>query len=128
MLVVSREEKHLVALDGSAESAPELVLLTARLESHKRRAGRERTIPEKIEPGSVPVIRAQFRHHVDHRSARAPEFRSVSVGRNAELLYDLVRKLIRRPIPSPRLREEAVVIVGTVDQIARLVTANAPKG
>src|SRR6266404_2492983 len=36
VLIVSREEKHLVALDRSAESASELVLLTARLESHKR--------------------------------------------------------------------------------------------
>ena len=58
VLIVSREEKHLVALYGPAQSSPELVLLTARLESHKRRAGRERTVEN--EPGSVPVIQPDF--------------------------------------------------------------------
>ena len=45
VLIVSCKNENLVALDWTAECPAELVLPSARVESHKRRSSSERVIP-----------------------------------------------------------------------------------
>ena len=76
----------------------------------------------------MPVVGTGLRHDIDHRSACASQFRAVSVGTDAKFLYHFVGELIRCAIPSPGLREETIVIVGAVEQIAGLIAANPSEG
>ena len=73
MLVISGEDKRLVALNRAADGRSELVLLIARIETHKRRRGTaQRTIAQEIETAPVPLIRSRFGHHIHNRAPGSP--------------------------------------------------------
>ena len=80
-----------------------------RIESHKRRRRRPNlAVLQIIKSASVPAVRSRFRHHIHHRAARPPRLRSIAVRRHPKLRHHLIRKLVRRPMPFPRLREKSV--------------------
>ena len=73
----------------------------------------------------MPVVGSGFGDDVNNSAAGASHFRSVGIGRDAELLHDFVRELVRSAIEAACLREECVVEVAAVDQEAVLESAQA---
>jgi hypothetical protein len=127
MLIKPAKEESAVVLDRAAQRESELLLLIVGLEVQKGMGRAEAAVAQKIKITPVELVGSRFRDHVDHSSAGAPKFRSVGIGRDSELLYNLVRELIRRAIAATRLGEECVVVVGAIDQIAGLESAHSAK-
>src|SRR5579863_6247299 len=86
--------------------------------------GAEAAIAQEIEGAAVELVRSGFGDHVDHCASGASQFGSIGVGRDAEFLDYLVGKLVGRAVASASLGEKGIVIVGAIDQIARLITAD----
>src|ERR1700676_2581163 len=125
VLVESGEEKHFILFDRAADGAPRLLLAIVRPEGEEGIGSSERTVAEKVESGAVPVIRSRFSNDVDNSSASAPEFSSVSIGRDAKFLHDFGRKLVGSAVASARLREKGIVEVAAVHQKAVLESAQS---
>src|SRR5208282_4081347 len=125
VLIVSRKQERLAALDRASDGRAKLMLLIAGIETHKwRRSSRQFTVAQMIERATVPMVRARFRHHIHHRAPSPPRLRSITARLHAKLLDHLVRKLVGRTIPSRCLRIEPVVVVTSVHQKARVVSPN----
>src|ERR1043166_95464 len=127
MLVIARIKERTVTLQRPTKCSPELSLLVFWLESHKRMLRIQRTISQIRKSCPMKVIGTRFSDHIDYGSPSPTQFCSVGIGRNPKLLHYFIRKLIRSPIPSSRLRKEAVVIVRAIHQIAGLKSANSAK-
>ena len=125
VLIESREEEDLVALDGPADRASDLLLPVVRLECQKRIGRAERTVAQIVERRAMHMIRSGLGDDIDHGAAGASLLRAVRIRRDAELLHHLRRELVGRAIASARLREECVVVVSPVDQCCVLKSANA---
>src|ERR1700730_8553118 len=111
VLVETSEEKDFVFLDGTADGASDLLLAVVRLEGEEGIGGAEGAVAEEVESGAVPVIRSRLGDDVDDRSARAPEFSAIGVGRDSEFLHDFGRKLVGSAVASASLGEECVIEV-----------------
>ena len=125
VLVESGEEENLVALDGAADGASELLLAIVRLEGEERIGSAEGAVAEIEERGAVQVIGAGFGDDVDDGAAGASLFSAVSVGGDAELLHDFGGELVGSAVASASLGEESVVVVAAVDERGVLESANA---
>ena len=73
----------------------------------------------------MEVIRARLGDHVNHSSARASQFHTVGVGRDAKFLHHFCRNRVGSAVKSASLGEETVVEVAAIDQKAVLEPANA---
>ena len=58
MLIKSGKNKRLVSLERPADRASELMLLVARLDLHKGWSSSQRAIPQIVEAGRMPAVRA----------------------------------------------------------------------
>ncbi len=129
MLIVARQEKGLVALDRTSDRPSKLVLLIGGTEADKgRRRSTQRTVAQVIKRTAVPLIRPRLGHHIDDCAPSPPRLRSIAARLHPELLHHLVRKLVGRAIPSHRLRKKSVVVVSSIHQKARVVSANPAVG
>ena len=129
VLIVTRKQERLVALDRPSERRSKLVLHIARIESHKwRRRSSQRTVAQIIERVPVPMIRARLGHHIHHRAPGPSRLRPITTRLHAELLHHLVRKLVRRAISPRSLRIEPVVVVPSIHQEAVVISANPAIG
>src|SRR5581483_1752811 len=128
MLVESAKEKCFIAVDRSAYGESELLLPVCRLEVHERMLRVQSAVADEVERRTMQTVRTGLCHYVNYRSACASEFRAIGVRRNPELLHHFIRELVGCAIASTGLREEGIIVIGAVDQITRLISANAAKG
>ncbi len=127
VLIESAKEKDAVVVDGTTQCEAELLLLGVWLEIESWLGRSEGAVSNEIKIGSMQLVRSRFCHHVDHRASGSSQFRTVRIRRDAELLDDFFGELIRSAIAAASLREKRVVVVSPVDQITRLISANAAK-
>src|ERR1700676_3322108 len=79
VLIVSRKQKRLVALDGATDCPSELMLLIARIEAHKCRSrASQLTVAQKIKCASMPLVRARLGDYVYNRAPSPPRLRSIA--------------------------------------------------
>ncbi len=125
VLIESGEEEDLVLLDGTADGASALLLAAVRFEGQEGVGGPESAVADVIESGAVPVIGTGLGDYVNDRAAGASLFGAVGIGRDAELLHDFVRELVRSAIEAAGLGEEGVIEVAAIDQEAVLESAQS---
>ena len=71
VLVESGKEENTIAANRAAYCHAKLLLLVMRLEVHEGIAGRESAVSQVVEIGSMNLIRAGFRHHINDCAAGA---------------------------------------------------------
>ena len=73
----------------------------------------------------MDLIGPGFCNDIYDSAAGPSELRSISVGGDPKLLYDFIAELIRCAISPTSLGKEPIVVIPAIDQITRLITANA---
>src|SRR6266496_3327927 len=120
MLVISHVKECAVALERPAERCAKLGLLAFGLERHERMPGIEHAVAQIGKSGAVEMVGAGLGHDINHCPAGSSKLRAVSVGRNTELLYHFIGKLVGGAIASAGLGEKCVVIIGSIHQVTGL--------
>ncbi len=128
VLIESGEEEDLVALEGAADGASDLLLTIVRLEREEGIGGAEGTVAKIVERGAVHVIGARLGDDVDDGAAGASLFSAVGIGGDAELLHDFGGELVGSAVASAGLGEEGIVVVAAIDEGGVLESANAAEG
>src|SRR5260370_22128610 len=119
--VIIEKEERLVLHDRAAQVAAELVEMIVAIGQPRPvvfpAIGIQRLVAEKLKRGSMPVVRAALRNHVDHSATRAAHFRRVTIGGDLEFLYGVLAEAVRtasRAGAPGGLSEEHVVRVRAI--------------
>lgn len=110
VLIESGKEKDFISLERAAERGSALLLLAVRLERHERSSSAaECAVANVIKAGAMPVVGPGLGDDVNNRAAGTSHFSSVGIGRDAELLHNFVRELVRSAIEAAGLREKCII-------------------
>ena len=85
--LIGAEEERLVPDDRAARGGAELILPQRRDRGLEEIARVQNVVAQEFEHRAVKLVRAGFRHHVEHRAAVASELRAEVAGDEAEFLH-----------------------------------------